>query len=962
MEEEPHIERMLLQDFDVVASRFTRSDEDKAELAFYLASTNIERYDRWGDVPNLEAAVTQARWAVARTATEDARLPSRLSRLGVALVYRHERTGNMDDLEEAIKVARLAVEATSDGDPDLMAWLNNLGSKLERRYKRTGSLEDLEEAIQIARRVVGATPEDNSKSLVARLHNLASKLERRYARTGNIDDLEGSIKMARQAVQDIYKDLPNLGGRLHELGNKLERRFERTGRTEDLEEAIELARKAVEATPKDLPDIAARLGGLGNKLGHRYRRSERLEDLEEAIEVARRAVEATPNDHPLLARRLTNLGNKLSSRYDRTGDIEDLEKATEAAQQAVKITPVDDPDSISWLNNLSNRLTRRYKHSGSMDDLDEAIKIARQVVQATPDDHPNLAEWLNNFAAKLRQSNLPNMSEVLQLYQAAWKCAAAPPFTRIRAALLAVVELSNAKEYEEAYQLSCDALEILPRVHDRSLSRDDQQYAVSNFCGLAPHASALALQIGKTPQEALEVLEQGRAAISGLLIDDRSDTTLLQKADPDLYITYENLRTEVNRPSNNMTDQRLQGAVRPRLEAINELEDCKQQIRRLPGFERFQLGLSPEQMQECAADGCIVVVNIQRLRSDAIIVTQKAIRSLALPDLDATQTRAWLAMELTTPAEGNEPSKNPQYRKYLSWLWKTGVKPILSDLGYWQAEKTDLPRIWWIGAGYASSMPFHAAGDIKRLAECTYSRVISSYTPSIKALFFAKTGNSGIADARCTAPKMLIATMASTPGARDLPGADAEQSAIVKVLGASASVQVLEQPTVLDVTQHLQSCSIAHFACHGVSDPENPSKSGLMLQPSGSLGEGAATDVLSVGMVSETHLPKAEIAYLSACSTAENRSWVLEEEVLHVVSGFQVAGFRHVVGCLWPSFDMVCVDVAKAFYADLNHDGHMVRDDRDVALALHKAVAAIREHEDYRKRPLTWAQYVHFGA
>lgn len=36
----------------------------------------------------------------------------------------------------------------------------------------------------------------------------------------------------------------------------------------------------------------------------------------------------------------------------------------------------------------------------------------------------------------------------------------------------------------------------------------------------------------------------------------------------------------------------------------------------------------------------------------------------------------------------------------------------------------------------------------------------------------------------------------------------------------------------------------------------------------------------------------------------------LSDEVLHVVSGFQVAGFRQVVGCLWPSDDNVCVEVA----------------------------------------------------
>ncbi|KAH7114141.1 hypothetical protein B0J13DRAFT_460385, partial [Dactylonectria estremocensis] len=58
----------------------------------------------------------------------------------------------------------------------------------------------------------------------------------------------------------------------------------------------------------------------------------------------------------------------------------------------------------------------------------------------------------------------------------------------------------------------------------------------------------------------------------------------------------------------------------------------------------------------------------------------------------------------------------------------------------------------------------------------------------------------------------------------------------------------------------------------------------------------------------------AQIAYLSACSTAENKAARLSDEVIHVVSGFQVAGFPHVVACLWPTGDSECVGVAKRFY------------------------------------------------
>ncbi|KAA8610945.1 CHAT domain-containing protein [Pyrenophora tritici-repentis] len=118
-------------------------------------------------------------------------------------------------------------------------------------------------------------------------------------------------------------------------------------------------------------------------------------------------------------------------------------------------------------------------------------------------------------------------------------------------------------------------------------------------------------------------------------------------------------------------------------------------------------------------------------------------------------------------------------------------------------------------------------------------------------------------------------------------------------------------------------------------------------------------DTMTVQNVSELKLEHARLAYLSACSTAENRAVRLKDEVIHVVSRFQVAGFAHVVGCQWPSADAICVEVAKAFYGTLfGGDGKM--EDNDIASALQKAVSTIREKE--WDQPLKWAQFVHYGA
>ncbi|KAL2174178.1 uncharacterized protein P884DRAFT_315271 [Thermothelomyces heterothallicus CBS 202.75] len=62
------------------------------------------------------------------------------------LASRYERTGEMTDLEEAIGIARQAVDATPHDHPDRAALLRNLGNKLVRRCRRTSKMADLEEA------------------------------------------------------------------------------------------------------------------------------------------------------------------------------------------------------------------------------------------------------------------------------------------------------------------------------------------------------------------------------------------------------------------------------------------------------------------------------------------------------------------------------------------------------------------------------------------------------------------------------------------------------------------------------------------------------------------------------------------------------------------------------------------------------------------------------------------------
>lgn len=509
------------------------------------------------------------------------------------------------------------------------------------------------------------------------------------------------------------------------------------------------------------------------------------------------------------------------------------------------------------------------------------------------------------------------------------------------------------------------AIELLPQIHTGYLSARDQEYVVGLCSEIASTLCSLVLSLDGSAGKALQSLEAGRAAILGLVIDGKSDLTLLRAAHPDCCREYEALLSEVNNSLPNTVDSKSQTENSTvRLNAVKELSLCIAKIRGLHGFESFLQSLTSEEMQNRAIDGDIVVVNISKFSSDAIIVSSKDITYFPLKELDEEVTR-WVKQNLTTYTDENEGEKNSAYRIFLSWLWEEIVKPILDHLGCVRQSSLDnLPRLRWIGAGLASSLPFHAASTnyIKKQRDSTFDRVISSYIPSIKALDYGKRRLLAKKPGQIQA---LIVTMPTTPMQDPLFGATEEAAEISAILEKSAKVVPLVQPTAEVVLQCLGEYDLAHFACHGISSLI-PSNSGLVLQKTQSGSSELEMDLLRVNEVAQKRLPKALIAYLSACSTAENKAEELRDEALHVVSGFHVAGFRHVVGCLWPSSDSVCVEVAKSFYSDLTMTDEWLSecDDRDkdrtVAVALHKAVLMVRE--DREDVPLLWAQYVHFGA
>jgi CHAT domain-containing protein len=132
---------------------------------------------------------------------------------------------------------------------------------------------------------------------------------------------------------------------------------------------------------------------------------------------------------------------------------------------------------------------------------------------------------------------------------------------------------------------------------------------------------------------------------------------------------------------------------------------------------------------------------------------------------------------------------------------------------------------------------------------------------------------------------------------------------------------------------------VAHFACHGHADLDDPSDGHLLLRD----GPLKVTEIMGL------RIDHADLAYLGACSSARS-SLQLPNEAIHISSAFQLAGYTNVVATLWDVPDLIAVGMAENFYRALG-DG--------AAAACHRVAHALRT--DHPDQPLLWAAYVHAG-
>lgn len=459
------------------------------------------------------------------------------------------------------------------------------------------------------------------------------------------------------------------------------------------------------------------------------------------------------------------------------------------------------------------------------------------------------------------------------------------------ASQVAVAWAEWAIERDEPREAAEALWRLVPAVRTEStrrLTRPGREGVVASFQGATAEAGHWLARAGRL-KDAVVAMECGRAILLGAPVrhvDPGVEAALVAAGRHDLWRHWLDAATDLDvlqRAQYARQDTQVgQAAPAAHDLASKELAAWSAYDRAAHAIERA-LGRRPddlpsyEDVQRSAAGTEVVYLGSARRGGYALIVgitgqpVHVDLPQLAAADVERRTTRY-------IEARSNAPETWPRVlEETLGWLAGAVVGPLLPHLPL-GAELTLVP------SGRLGLLPLHAAPSPEDSGRAhARPAFLVRYAPNARVDAVAR---EIAARTTSTTPTVVAVSASHPPGHRALTWAEAEVSGVEHLYGSACTA--LRKASRRDTTRALRSATVWHLACHGVSRPDEPLESAIVLEDAS----------LTLREMLTWSPGEHRLAVLSACETTVPDLTLLDE-VVSLPGALLRAGVAGVVASQW---------------------------------------------------------------
>ena len=638
----------------------------------------------------------------------------------------------------------------------------------------------------------------------------------------------------------------------------------------------------------------------------------RAEDLSRGIERISAGLEERSPQRNVIdwAYSQLNLG-LLHQRRAADGDLREAERCYRQALRLLR--PADQPQLWATLqNNLADVLLASDPADAA--GAASAVKAGLRIIDAQTDPRTRARLlWALGRAEDIRQgenstAGIRARREALSLLNPA---QAPELYQHIGGELVgAYGRLDDWQAAADIYTAMLSAFDMLYRAQTSAAGRRSIIESSPNLARWAAYALARA---GRTEQ-AIEAIENGRARqLSVNLSRETADLFRLASADPNVADRYQaalaSYRAALARstqPSSPPDAQQLIAA------AERDIENVLEQIRVIPGFERFLRPMSVHEI--CQAGGGDPVIYLVSAPAGSYVLIarsgsdgQAMAEGVHVPEITSVDVVRLEMFDYI--GEDHAPglllaqSTDPLRRRTLLPIALgrlTEMEPLVAPIADALIHSSG-NRAIVIPTGHLGLIPLHATPLKTGEGQILDDMGEIYFAPSAAAFAACRTRASA------SRRECFVGVANPQSSLTPLPGSQAELATIQSLFEATTPTTCAFGPEASRtwLLQHVEDATYLHLACHGASAAVTTADGQLYL---------AGDSVLTIDDLINGQLEGCRLVVASACQSGHYATTGSADEFAGLPAGFLLAGAACAIVTLWQVNDLATAIMMVRFY------------------------------------------------